>query len=243
MARRASMTPARSCGPCCRWCLRAMRHRFGCLSLRHPHRVRHDHVGTEGRPPVGGHLGARPGSGRLSLAGYQHRARPFRWSPFHRMVHAVGRPTARAARSARCSLPATRSGSATREPGGVSRIADGKVQHYGSAEGLPAGLVATLLEDSAGQIWAGTREGLSTFANNRWSRPAGGLPPGPVHSAHPAADGTLLVGTGAGLFSRAPDDQEFRQIGRHRKHRAACHRRSFEPHVDHRSHQRLPRGR
>ena len=37
------------------------------------------------------------------------------------------------------------------EPGGVSRIADGKVQHYGSAEGLPAGLVATLLEDSAGQ--------------------------------------------------------------------------------------------
>ncbi len=99
------------------------------------------------------------------------------------------------------------------EPGGVSRIADGKVQHYGSAEGLPAGLVATLVEDSAGQIWAGTREGLSAFANNRWSRPAGGLPPGPAHSAHLAADGTLLVGTGAGLFRRGPDDQEFRQTG------------------------------
>ena len=129
------------------------------------------------------------------------------------------------------------------EPGGVSRIADGRVQHYGSAEGLPAGLVATLVEDSAGQIWAGTREGLSAFDNNRWSRPAGGLPARPGSQCAPGCRRHAAGRNGRGPFQPRSGRSGVSPDGRHRKPRPACHRRSFEPHVDHRSHQRLPRGR
>jgi hypothetical protein len=45
--------------------------------------------------------------------------------------------------------------------GGVSRYADGRIQHFGDSSGAPRAAVSTMLCDSAGRLWIGTAAGLT----------------------------------------------------------------------------------
>ena len=55
---------------------------------------------------------------------------------------------------------------------GVFRWApDGTAEVFNQTHGLPAGQVPSLLEDRAGTLWAGTRNGLSQFRAGRFVRP------------------------------------------------------------------------
>jgi len=45
------------------------------------------------------------------------------------------------------------------DPGGLFRLTDGKLEHYGTAEGLPVDNAVALLQDREGNIWIGTTGG------------------------------------------------------------------------------------
>jgi len=51
--------------------------------------------------------------------------------------------------------------------GGLYRLSDGKVQHFGREEGLPDLQVQTVLVDGTGQLWIGSTDGLSWFQDGR----------------------------------------------------------------------------
>lgn len=84
---------------------------------------------------------------------------------------------------------------------GPSRIRGNEVTTYGGGDGFTDG-VATLVEDRAGAIWAGTRTGLLRFADSRWTRVAAeqDAPTAQIYSLHVDRAGTLYVGSAAGVF-------------------------------------------
>jgi signal transduction histidine kinase/ligand-binding sensor domain-containing protein len=95
---------------------------------------------------------------------------------------------------------------------GLSRLRRGLVTHYGVANGLPAGLINALLEDSDGTLWAGALGGLAMFRQGGWQRIGndGGLPTASVFSLYEDHKGTLFVGTAQGIFHRRKGDNVFR---------------------------------
>jgi len=54
--------------------------------------------------------------------------------------------------------------------GGVARVFEDRVSHFGPAQGVPAGGVGSLAEDQSGAIWAGGQYGLSRFGDGQWRR-------------------------------------------------------------------------
>jgi signal transduction histidine kinase/ligand-binding sensor domain-containing protein len=84
--------------------------------------------------------------------------------------------------------------------GGVTRIGREDVVEYGTQEGLPGGAVAMLLQDRAGIIWAGTREGLARFADGRWETV---YKDAEVFSLFEDSAGRLWMGTSVGVFARS----------------------------------------
>lgn len=85
---------------------------------------------------------------------------------------------------------------------GVVRIdASGRRRAVTVANGLPSETVNVLARDAAGQIWAGTSQGLARVEGDH-ARPVGrhSLPPGPVFSLNAPRDGHLLVGTEHGAY-------------------------------------------
>ena len=54
--------------------------------------------------------------------------------------------------------------------GAISLLRNGKVENYASRDGVPEGLVTSLVQDWRGTIWAGTPTGLARFENNRWKK-------------------------------------------------------------------------
>jgi ligand-binding sensor domain-containing protein len=87
--------------------------------------------------------------------------------------------------------------------GGVTRLADGHFETYGTTEGLPDNRVNAIYEDHAGRIWVGTFGGLRLFADGRFVDHVGPtpLPALPVTALREARDGALWIGTaGRGVW-------------------------------------------
>jgi ligand-binding sensor domain-containing protein/two-component sensor histidine kinase len=86
--------------------------------------------------------------------------------------------------------------------GGVLRLRDGNFAHYGKAEGLAHDFtLGPIMETTDGSIWVGTLGGLSRFKDGKFSSftHANGLSDNPVRDLCEDQQGTLWIGTGAGL--------------------------------------------
>lgn len=100
---------------------------------------------------------------------------------------------------------------ATEGDGLFKRAADGSVSQFSEADGLPGNNVASLLEDRAGNLWAGMRlpanAGLILLNGDAPEKPlvkrafstADGLPAHWIPSLHQSNDGKLWLGTISGL--------------------------------------------
>lgn len=86
--------------------------------------------------------------------------------------------------------------------GGISRIQNGRITSFTSANGLGADAVNTIEGTPDGVIWAGTAGGLAAFREGKWRRHGGedGLPPGGVNTLAVDGEGVLWIGSSAGLF-------------------------------------------
>ena len=95
--------------------------------------------------------------------------------------------------------------------GGVTRIKDGEVRHFGTQDGLSVGDVNELIEDEDGSIWAATFGGLSRFHGGKWAQVGRdqGLPPGPVLGLFKDRSRTFWVGTSSGIYRRAAEEGSF----------------------------------
>ena len=92
--------------------------------------------------------------------------------------------------------------------GGVVRVRDGALRHYGAADGLPAHRIILLVADARGVIWGNSAGGLHRLEGDRWRLVNAelGLPPGPVDRLMKAADGSLLFKDASNRWSHLPAD-------------------------------------
>ena len=54
--------------------------------------------------------------------------------------------------------------------GGVALLRDGQVTHFPPGKGVPAGGIFSIVEDTAGSIWAAGEYGFASFQNGQWRR-------------------------------------------------------------------------
>ena len=94
---------------------------------------------------------------------------------------------------------------------GVSRIRRSQVSNYSVGDGLPQGMIAVLIEDRQGTVWAGGVGGLAAFRSTTWQRVDGdaGLPRLSVFSLYEDRTGTLWAGTSEGVFQRPHGERSF----------------------------------
>ena len=89
---------------------------------------------------------------------------------------------------------------------GVYCLETNRVTSYTAADGLPSGLIRRVVEDDAGDVWAGDWEGgISRFHGDRWElerKPSGH---GDAVRSMVAEDGALWLGTSAGGLLRFKD--------------------------------------
>ena len=96
--------------------------------------------------------------------------------------------------------------------GGIGRLKDGRLQAFTTdAAGLPPGVVAGIVEDRRGVIWAASANGLYRFHGGGWSHVslASGVTTGVVDAVYADRQGKLWVGTRAGVY-RSTDDASTR---------------------------------
>ena len=104
--------------------------------------------------------------------------------------------------------------------GGIAHWHDGRLDHYGRADGVPAGTVQALARDADGRLWAASSTGLARFDGRRWSLPpqAEGTPAGFTYALHldragtlwaVAEDGTWRLARGAAHFTRSSRSVSF----------------------------------
>jgi signal transduction histidine kinase/ligand-binding sensor domain-containing protein len=100
--------------------------------------------------------------------------------------------------------------------GGVSQIRGIEVRTFAQADGLPRSAVNTILEDSAGTLWAGTDAGLFFLNGNRWQRLESihGLADGAIWGAHLDAEGAMLIAGAAGVFRRPAGSSHYEALER-----------------------------
>jgi ligand-binding sensor domain-containing protein len=98
--------------------------------------------------------------------------------------------------------------------GGIAVYKGGLRRMYGTADGLPAASVSTLIEHPAGTTWAGTSLGLFRLQQDRWERigASRGVPEGPVSIGTVNRDGQLLVGSSRHLLQFDPATEQFSSI-------------------------------
>ena len=98
--------------------------------------------------------------------------------------------------------------------GGIGWWNQGRLRHFGRAEGLPSGTVTSVTIDPEGRPWVGTTTGLARFDGRRWSTPpeAADYPAGATYALHTdhagavwavAEDGTWRLAAGGARFVRS----------------------------------------
>lgn len=90
--------------------------------------------------------------------------------------------------------------------GGVARVRDGAVRHYGAADGLPAHRIVLMVADARGVVWGCSEGGLYRLEGERWQLVNAelGLPPGRVEHLVKTSDGSLLLKDASNRWSRKP---------------------------------------
>lgn len=99
------------------------------------------------------------------------------------------------------------------EPGGVLVLRSGKVRLYTAADGLPEGLVMSIVEGANGVMWAAGHFGVARLDGDRWNRANEGLPSAAINVLQPDGDG-IVAGTAGGVFRRSVDDAAWSRQGR-----------------------------
>ena len=92
---------------------------------------------------------------------------------------------------------------------GVTRLASGRMDHFGVEHGLCDGNVWAIVEGRREVFWFATESGVSRFDGVRWScfRDEEGLGLAPIWPLLPMPDGSVWIGTlGAGLVHMVPGD-------------------------------------
>ncbi len=91
--------------------------------------------------------------------------------------------------------------------GGIGRLKDRRLHTFTTGDGLPPGVVAGIVEDRRGLIWAASANGLYRFLDGRWNRVSlgTGVTTGVVHAVYADRQGRLWVGTRAGVYRSASD--------------------------------------
>lgn len=106
------------------------------------------------------------------------------------------------------------------EAGGVSLYKDGHLTHFGTADGLPGGKTFDgFAQDADGHIWTWGYGLLYRLEGRRWGNvgTAQGLKGNHAMAALFTKDGTLWVGTDAGLFYRPPHTSAFKPLDDERR--------------------------
>jgi ligand-binding sensor domain-containing protein len=86
-------------------------------------------------------------------------------------------------------------------PGNAAAATSTAWKLFDKTDGLAGNTVQAIVADADGELWVGTREGLSRFDGQRWQSftAADGLPDEDVHSLAPEVGGGLWVGAGNGF--------------------------------------------
>jgi signal transduction histidine kinase/ligand-binding sensor domain-containing protein len=97
------------------------------------------------------------------------------------------------------------------DAGRAVRVQEGRSRVYGESEGLPRVAITGLLEDADHTVWAMTSRGLFALRDERFQRAGAevGLPDAPVYGLRLDPRGSLVVGTGAGIFRRTESSPRF----------------------------------
>lgn len=90
--------------------------------------------------------------------------------------------------------------------GGVARIRNGSVRHFGVADGLPPHRIVALVADGEGVLWGCSEAGLHRLDGERWQRVNAelGLPSGPVLHLMRRADGSLFFKDASNRWHQKP---------------------------------------
>jgi ligand-binding sensor domain-containing protein/signal transduction histidine kinase len=86
--------------------------------------------------------------------------------------------------------------------GGLSRIANGRIENFDTAHGLAYFSITSLLEDRSGDVWVGTSRGLSHFVRGALVQDAAtrALSEEELWSLYEDASGQTWFGTSSGLY-------------------------------------------
>jgi ligand-binding sensor domain-containing protein/signal transduction histidine kinase len=86
--------------------------------------------------------------------------------------------------------------------GAIGRLQGRRLQTFTTNDGLPPGVVAGVVEDRRGLIWAASADGLYRFQDGRWNRVtlAAGVATGAATAVYADRRGRLWVGTRAGVY-------------------------------------------
>ena len=91
---------------------------------------------------------------------------------------------------------------------GVSRLQDGAWTSFSTSDGLPAaGVEAIWAEKQGPRVWFGTAAGLGVYDGRTWQRYplANGAVSQQIHALAPGPDGSIYLGTDAGVLRFRPD--------------------------------------
>lgn len=99
---------------------------------------------------------------------------------------------------------------------GLGRLVNGRIERYGTREGLPDDLVGSLLEDREGNVWAGTQDGgLARLADGAFTplSVAEGMSHDVVWAIAQDRSGAIWLGTKEGGVNRLAPDGTLTHLG------------------------------
>jgi len=98
--------------------------------------------------------------------------------------------------------------------GAVSFLRDGRLTHYGEAQGLPTSTVFRFAHGADGRLWAATFSGLVYLHNGRWYRAEGDwrVPGAQARTLFTDRDGTLWLASDVGIARLRKGAQAFEAL-------------------------------